>query len=624
MKKEDNLLPKFYYPCCNKCKGVLKIYFNDNFTIDYECENNENHRNENIYFETFERFFLKEKLYDYCNKCNKNLESDNKYICKECKKMYCNVCFIYDEHIKAGINNLNIIKNKCSFHQGDLIYFCKTCKKYFCIKCLKANESGTHENHDYISILDFMPTINEIKNLEKKIIEKEKAYNDLINSLDEWCKELLKKVEKLKQKLKKEIDLLKKLFFNFNQNFANVAYCNNFNNIYNFIKNINNESLNKFYISNNLEFKTKYLFQYFFPSNDKIINKKGKLLFYSTIGEDGIILKLTDNIFFVYNSVKNNIRIYKHNINKEMIIFHETIEFTKKIYSLSSFIINDIVYIYACLEKKKKVNIFIYNLKNESLQLSDDIIIDENENDNSIEDSDNNSDNSNNYQHFYKCIQLQPNLIAITEYNTISIWKKMNDIESYSKQTILNNNIDLVKDIILIDNEYFACLLYSSSKYFIVYYSINNLNEEALINIIDCIDGHVSCLYLFKQYLLIRGNKGISILSNKTKDLIQYLDLSNNSYEIHKIMQIIPTSNDIIYILIQKDKSFFMEKYKYKDGFFIQFEEYKDIELPNDKNEILNSFSEFDLKDGRILNGYYINEDYIFLWKRKLYRFIKN
>ena len=44
----------------------------------------------------------------------------------------------------------------------------------------------------------------------------------------------------------------------------------------------------------------------------------------------------------------------------------------------------------------------------------------------------------------------------------------MKDIESYSKQTILHNNFDLVKDIILIDNEYFACLLYSSSNYFIV------------------------------------------------------------------------------------------------------------------------------------------------------------
>ena len=208
---------------------------------------------------------------------------------KNVKIFYCSVCFIYDEHIKVDTTNLNIIKNKCTFHQDDLNYFCKECRKYFCIKCIKLNESGDHDEHEYFNILDIMPTINEIKNLEKKIIEKEKVYDDLINSLDIWCKQLLKKVEKLKEKLHKEIELLKKLFFNFNQNFANLAYCINFHNIYDYIKNINNESLNKFYISNNFEFKTKYLFELFFPNNDKIIDRKGKLQLYSNIGEDGII-----------------------------------------------------------------------------------------------------------------------------------------------------------------------------------------------------------------------------------------------------------------------------------------------------------------------------------------------
>jgi hypothetical protein len=51
MKKEENLLSKFYYPFCNRnqCKGLLRIYFNDNFTIDFECENNKNNKREKIY-----------------------------------------------------------------------------------------------------------------------------------------------------------------------------------------------------------------------------------------------------------------------------------------------------------------------------------------------------------------------------------------------------------------------------------------------------------------------------------------------------------------------------------------------------------------------------------------------
>ena len=68
-----------------------------------------------------------------------------------------------------------------------------------------------------------------------------------------------------------------------------------------------------------------------------------------------------------------------------------------------------------------------------------------------------------------------------------------------------------------------------------------------------------------------------------------------------------------------------MEKYKYKDGFFIQTEDYKNIEIgKNDKNEILNNFNSFNSKENSTLNGYCINDDYIFLWKKKLFRFIND
>ena len=144
MKKEENLLSKCYYPCCSRCKGILKIFFNDNFTINYECENDENHKKENIYFETLERFYIKEKVFECCKKCNKNLESDNKYICEECKNIYCNICFLSDEHIKNDIKKLNIKTNKCKLHQSVLNYYCIDCKKNICIGCLKINDNGSH------------------------------------------------------------------------------------------------------------------------------------------------------------------------------------------------------------------------------------------------------------------------------------------------------------------------------------------------------------------------------------------------------------------------------------------------------------------------------------------------
>ena len=510
MKKEENLLSKFYYPCCNRnqCKGLLRIYFNDNFTINFECENNKNHKREKIYFETFEKFFLKEKEFDYCSKCDTNLECDNKYICKECNNIYCNSCFIYDEHIKTNMNNLNIKNNKCTLHQGNLIYYCETCKKYACIDCLKKNTDGIHENHKFINMSETMPTINEIKKLKNKINEKEKTYEDLIQSLDRWSKKILEKVEKLKQQLKKEIELLKKLFYNFNQNFANLAYYDNFYNTINYIKNINNESLNKFQVCDNFEQKTKNLFNFFFPNKNEINNKNASLSFYDDI-EDGIISKITDNLFFV--SSKNKVRIYEYNIYEDKIDYNANLDFFKKINSISSSINNDSVYIYACLAKKKKVKIFIYNLKKQLLQLSDIVIKDDNQ-----------DSFSENY--FDKCIQLSNHLIAISDNKELSIWENKDDIKKYTKinQCIIEDDY-FILDMILIENEIFVCLFYNINTknseiiYYNYNYNYNNLVHEKKLTHIECFQGKLSCLYLFKQYLLIKGYKGIYILSNRTK-----------------------------------------------------------------------------------------------------------
>ena len=624
--EEENLLSKFYYPYCNICKGVLKIYFNDNFTIDYECENYENHKKENIYFETFERFYLKEKAFDYCKKCNKNLESDSRYICEECKNSYCSLCFIYDEHIKKDIKKLNIKTNKCKHHQSDLIYYCKECKKYLCIDCLKMNENGNHEEHEYLNILDIMPTINEINKLKQKIEAKEKAYYNLINSLDDWYKKIFKKVEKLKQKLKKEIEILKKLFFNFNINYAKLAYTSNFDNINGYIKDINNESLLKFYNSDNFEFKTKYLFEYFFPENEKIINKNGKLEYYEYFGVNGMIIKLTNDLFFVYNSIQKNIKIYQYNNYKDKIIYNTSLNFNDNIYTLTSYNNNDSIYICACLQLKKAVTIFIYNLKDKSLKISD-IIDDENKSqilyENSLDFSENFGNNL--YRIFENCILLSNNLIAIAEEQQIYILKKSHFINKFSKIKTLFNNNPFIRDMILVDNEYFACSICNDNdKTFcdIIYFSINNLEEEKRIKKINCVNGKDSCLFLFNQYLLIKGNKKIFIISNKTKELVQVLSLFSKNHNVYRI--IINTNNDIIYILSQKDRYLRMIKYKFIDGLFIQTEDYNKINVSKkDENEIIVNSNNISANDF-FIDAFCINEDNdIFLWRNNIFRLIE-
>ena len=100
---------KFYYPCCRipGCDGVLKIEINRNdFNLNYECDKNEEHNGQNIYFKTFERFYLKEKNKDKCKRCNCFLENNIKYQCNSCENYFCSSCFIFHKHIKQNINTI--------------------------------------------------------------------------------------------------------------------------------------------------------------------------------------------------------------------------------------------------------------------------------------------------------------------------------------------------------------------------------------------------------------------------------------------------------------------------------------------------------------------------------------
>ena len=73
-----------------------------------------------------------------------------------------------------------------------------------------------------------MPSLNEINNLKEEILKKLTAIESLISSLNEWQEELNKKIERIKQNLRAEISILKKLFINFNQDLMDYTYYWNF------------------------------------------------------------------------------------------------------------------------------------------------------------------------------------------------------------------------------------------------------------------------------------------------------------------------------------------------------------------------------------------------------------
>lgn len=305
----DNQIDKIYYPCCREmgCGGILKISFNsNNSTISYECEKNEKHKGEKIYYETFEKYYLKEKKILVCMKCKSILENECIFKCKKCDNVYCASCFLCDEHIKKDITNLiNLNIKKCINHKKDLLKYCVNCKKYFCFLCLISDEEHNNEgnvNHNLKSLVDFIPSINKINNIREKIKSKAETYEKLIKSIDEWKNKLLKCLERIKNNLKKEVVILEKLFKNFTPHFVNYSYYINFFNLDKNIKDINNQYLHKFFNSYSFKEQSKIMIDFLFFNKDKYILKRGYL---TKLDKKNLYLKLIIILFLhliIYSS----------------------------------------------------------------------------------------------------------------------------------------------------------------------------------------------------------------------------------------------------------------------------------------------------------------------------------
>ena len=171
---------KFYLPSCQKCNGLLNITINPiNFSISYVCEKDNKHSNKDIFFKTFERFYLKELEINQCSKCDLNLEHSEFYKCDECKLIYCGDCCI--EAIKSNNHkNLKFEKNnpnKCNKHKLIFSSFCLNCKKNLCIYCNK--NDNCHSSHKIINYNEILPSSQDIENLKIKIEEKVKNNNNI-------------------------------------------------------------------------------------------------------------------------------------------------------------------------------------------------------------------------------------------------------------------------------------------------------------------------------------------------------------------------------------------------------------------------------------------------------------
>ena len=595
MSEQKNILTKFYYPQCKEigCNGLLNIKFGDIFTLEYECDINKNHNKKNIFFKTFERFYLKEKEIEKCSNCYSIVDGDIFYKCKKCDKYYCTICFIKDEHIKNDMNNIGIETKKCKLHKRELNYFCIDCKKNICIYCLK-NDDDHNKNHNIINLIELMPTKKQIINLKIKIKERNELYEEIIKSINEWEKTLLTKTNRLKENFKNEISLLRKIIDNYNIYFLNYTYYSTFHLLEDYIKNKNNKIFEKLKNSKNFEEKKDIIFEIFNLSKNNMNNKieliKGDLESYYSI-KNGIIEKISNTFYFEFLKDENNIYISKYDQKLDQIKVLFESNFNENIYSVS--ISQENSQIYTCLSNKKIVKIIDYDLNQKRFTNINNAI----------------NDTNDSILYFNKCISISNGLLATADNKNITLWGKTNNISNNYNKIKVIQIYGKTSDLLLANSEYFISSQPEIKTITII--EIKSLEPIKYIPNIDCIDSF-NCFLLFKDYIIINCKKGIALLLIKTKEISQYIE---NIFEISENKKIFLDSKDNICIWSQKKKGnliLFNERYyltikklKINNGLFIfedfgfieSHEEISKIFCLNDKDLIFQGDNIYLLKD---------------------------
>ena len=524
---------KYYIPMCQEigCDGHLNILiFEESRLIKAVCEKDKNHKNNNLLYETFEKFYLKENTIQNCFKCCKNIESKDKYNCIKCNKLYCSSCFLLDNHIQKSWKNLKIISNKCPKCQNELNFYCVDCGQKVCICCLKKyEENNIHKTHNVKSILKEMPSVYQLDTLKEKINKKSKAFDVLIKSINDWQIEFNKKIERLKLNLKIEIRILQKLFMNFNHDYIDYIYFTKFKEFFDTLEDYNDDNLQKFLQTPSFKEKSYYIFNILSLNKPNPIEEKYKLKDIVKIGNNGIAENLTNDTFIVYSNISNSIKLFTKENEEDDYEKCDEIDFD---FQISSFnYSSEYNKIFACLSGLKQVIIFDFNSTNKTLELTDDIIEIKNENN----------------THFNKCLCINDNRLITIDESSIYLWSKK-DLKS--KKFINIKKIKLenaIYDICLINNN---CMLVSQNSK-LTFIKTENLDTEKIIKNIDCIK-EFNSLILINDFVFVNCKDGIALISIKTKEMVQFIE----NWKNFKEKKISKSFDNNIYVLYDSDEMF--------------------------------------------------------------------
>ena len=162
---------------------------------------------------------------------------------------------------------------------------------------------------------------------------------------------------------------------------------------------------------------------------------------------------------------------------------------------------------------------------------------------------------------FIKCIELPNNILAAAENHDkiISLWN-LNSYLSIYKISIET----CIGDLLLVNSDYFISSQPNVET--IIFHNINDVNDKKLIKNINSAN-NTYCLTSNNNYILVCCLEGISVLSIKHKELIQFFETSDDYYNSFDRCIKIDEDNNIYYLNYDNDS--------YTESEYINFEIFK-------------------------------------------------
>lgn len=229
--------------------------------------------------------------------------------------------------------------------------------------------------------------------------------------------------------------------------------------------------------------------------------------------DNSMIKRIRPNFYLEYFKNSNEISLFKYDLNIKYELWKTNIINKSSIFSISNSIYNDEIYI--CLNDEKTICIIKYNLNGEKFIF--------------------NIYHMKNYKnvraHFNKCIDLSKNLLAAYDNKCVYIFERNKNTNEY----LINKRISTktkTMDLLLINSNYFVSAQPKSES--IWFFDIRTLKIEKSINEIDSISSP-NCLLLFKENIIVNFKRGLTIISSKLKEKIQYIQLTDYIHK-HKVI----------------------------------------------------------------------------------------